>query len=100
MPCVFWDHLFHFKEDICAMIELRTRVGLHSRSSVANNMAEADCYIATIDDKCAPALSHPEVVAVFQSRALANNDCTLTGQNCAAFTLSSRTRNVCGWLRH
>lgn len=53
IPCVFWDHLFQYSEDILALKEMRTRVGLHSRSEIVINIAEADIYIATIDDKYA-----------------------------------------------
>lgn len=56
VPCVLWDHLFKDNEQISALIALRTRAGLHSRSTVVIDIAEADLYMATVDDKCAPGL--------------------------------------------
>ena len=53
MPCVFWDHLFQYPQQIRDLIALRREADLHARSSVIINIAEADVYIATIDDKCA-----------------------------------------------
>ena len=55
MPCVFWDHLFQYPQEIKDMIALRREADLHARSSIVINIAEADVYIATIDDKCVPA---------------------------------------------
>ena len=59
---MFWDHLFQYPQQIKDLIALRREADLHSRSNVVINIAEADVYIATIDDKCAVLLtlrSHP-----------------------------------------
>ena len=52
MPCVFWDHLFQYPQQIKDLIALRREADLHARSNVVINIAESDVYIATIDDKC------------------------------------------------
>ena len=49
---MFWDHFLMYNEQINALIALRKRAGLHSRSSIVINVAEADVYMATADDKC------------------------------------------------
>jgi len=53
IPCVFWDHLLQYGDELAALKEMRTKAGLHSRSEIVINIAEADIYIATIDDKYA-----------------------------------------------
>ena len=53
MPCVFWDHLFQYPQQIKDLIALRREADLHARSNIVINIAESDVYIATIDDKCA-----------------------------------------------
>jgi hypothetical protein len=59
MPCVFWDHLFQYPQQIRDLIALRKEADLHARSSVVINIAESDVYIATVDDKCAVLSSLP-----------------------------------------
>ena len=51
---MFWDHLFQYPDQIRDLIAMRREADLHARSNIVINIAEADVYIATIDDKCAP----------------------------------------------
>mmetsp|Transcript_17941 Transcript_17941/g.53987 ORF Transcript_17941/g.53987 Transcript_17941/m.53987 type:complete len:489 (+) Transcript_17941:115-1581(+) len=51
VPCVLWDHLFQHKDEMKSLIALRERAGLHSRSKLEIKLAEADIYVAVIDDK-------------------------------------------------
>ncbi len=53
MPCVFWDHLLQYPDQIRDLIAMRREADLHARSSVVIHCAESDMYVATIDDKCA-----------------------------------------------
>ena len=53
MPCVFWDHLFQYPDQMRDLIAMRREADLHARSSIVINCAESDMYVATIDDKCA-----------------------------------------------
>lgn len=52
-PCVFYDHFMdeNFKEAIKSLIDLRSRNGLHARSTVKIAIAAADVYAACIDEK-------------------------------------------------
>mmetsp|Transcript_15218 Transcript_15218/g.26374 ORF Transcript_15218/g.26374 Transcript_15218/m.26374 type:complete len:244 (+) Transcript_15218:26-757(+) len=56
-PCVFWDHLYQEKDalrtNVLALVDLRRKHGLTSRSKVVVRKAVAECYAATIDDKLA-----------------------------------------------
>ena len=49
---MFWDHLCKYNTDISALIALRERAELHSRSAIIIDIAEADVYMATVDDRC------------------------------------------------
>ncbi len=55
MPSVFWDHVFDWGEDvrgkIAALVEVRRRCGIHSRSAVRILTAEGGCYAAEVDAK-------------------------------------------------
>lgn len=53
IPCIFWDHLLQYGDELAALKEMRTKAGLHSRSEIVINLAEADINMATIDDKYA-----------------------------------------------
>ncbi len=53
MPSVFWDHLFQYPQQIKDLIALRKEANLHAGSNEVIKLANADVYIATIDDKCA-----------------------------------------------
>ncbi|XVF03394.1 hypothetical protein REPUB_Repub04eG0257500 [Reevesia pubescens] len=53
-PAVFFDHIFsHLQSEIAALISLRNRNKIHSRSIVKIVKAERDAYAAIIDEKVA-----------------------------------------------
>jgi alpha-amylase len=51
IPCIFWDHLFQHNQEMRDLIALRKRNNIHSRSKIAIKKADADMYVAIIDDK-------------------------------------------------
>eukprot|EP00198_Chlamydomonas_reinhardtii_P004866 XP_001694202.1 alpha-amylase [Chlamydomonas reinhardtii] len=55
VPCVFWDHLFDWGEDvrkaITGLVALRRRAGLHSESKLEILAAEPDMYVARVGEK-------------------------------------------------
>lgn len=60
IPTLFWEHVFDWGDDVKKAITdlaaLRARNGLHSESKldiVRNQVADADCYLAVVDDKVA-----------------------------------------------
>ncbi|XP_057961293.1 alpha-amylase-like [Malania oleifera] len=52
-PCIFYDHLIEWglKEPITAVATIRSKHGISATSSVKILAAEADLYMAAIDDK-------------------------------------------------
>jgi hypothetical protein len=57
VPCIFWDHLFKWKDgindQIKKLIKIRRESGLHSTSTVNIVKAETGLYAAIIDNKVA-----------------------------------------------
>jgi len=54
-PCIFYDDLFAHGEKLRELVALRKRADLTSRSNIEILAAEADMYVARIDEKCAAA---------------------------------------------
>lgn len=52
-PSIFYDHLLEWglKEEISKLSEIRTKNGINSKSNVNILVAEADLFMAEIDDK-------------------------------------------------
>lgn len=51
MPCIFWDHLFQFKDQISQLIQLRSRTGTNADSPIKIVAAEDDLYVAYIGSR-------------------------------------------------
>lgn len=53
VPCIFYDHFFEWglKDEITALIDVRRRNGIHAASKLEILCAEADMYVARIDDR-------------------------------------------------
>ncbi|KAH7372909.1 hypothetical protein KP509_17G028300 [Ceratopteris richardii] len=53
IPCIFYDHFFSwgFQKQIEDLLRLRKRVGVNAGSKIHINAAEADIYVANIDDR-------------------------------------------------
>ncbi len=55
MPCLFWDHVMTWGDDvrkaIAELVELRKRHDICSRSKLEILTAEHDIYVARIADK-------------------------------------------------
>jgi alpha-amylase len=52
-PCIFYDHFFDWglKDEISTLVDVRKRNDINAKSAVNICAAEADMYVATIDDK-------------------------------------------------
>ncbi len=59
VPCIFWEHYFDWGEKVRAAIDtlvtVRKRNGVLADSKLDILCAEADMYVARIDNKCVPA---------------------------------------------
>ena len=55
-PSIFWDHYFEsgHKDCIDQLVALRKRAGISGGSGIEILCADADMYVARINDKCAP----------------------------------------------
>mgnify|MGYP000933623580 CR=1 FL=1 len=60
VPCVYWVHYYdwNIKESIKTLVQLRKKVGIHSSSIVAIQVADSSKYAAIIDGKVAVKIGH------------------------------------------
>lgn len=55
-PCIFYDDLWSHGDKLRELIALRKRADITARSNVEIRCADADMYLACIDNKCAARL--------------------------------------------
>ncbi|KAK3123654.1 hypothetical protein QOZ80_8AG0634190 [Eleusine coracana subsp. coracana] len=53
VPCIFYDHMFdwNLKQEISTLAAIRERNGIHAGSNLRILVADADLYVAVIDEK-------------------------------------------------
>ncbi|CAL5012973.1 unnamed protein product [Urochloa decumbens] len=53
VPCIFYDHMFdwNLKQEISTLSAIRARNGIHAGSKLRILVADADAYVAVIDEK-------------------------------------------------
>ncbi|KAK8451287.1 hypothetical protein SEVIR_6G187700v4 [Setaria viridis] len=53
VPCIFYDHMFdlNLKQEISTLAAIRARNGIHAGSKLRILLADADAYVAIVDEK-------------------------------------------------
>ncbi|WVZ92520.1 hypothetical protein U9M48_038577 [Paspalum notatum var. saurae] len=53
VPCIFYDHMFdwNLKQEISTLAAIRARNGIHAGSKLRILVADADAYVAVVDEK-------------------------------------------------
>ncbi|KAH9609176.1 hypothetical protein KSS87_002402 [Heliosperma pusillum] len=77
-PAVFYDHVFHYKHEIAALLALRNKKKINCRSTIKITKSDRDVYAAVIDDKVAmkigPGHYEPPTESQNWSVAIEGND--------------------------
>ncbi|KAM0874505.1 hypothetical protein ACQ4PT_037352 [Festuca glaucescens] len=53
IPCIFYDHMFdwNLKQELTLLAAIRARNGIRATSALRILVAEADLYVAVVDEK-------------------------------------------------
>ena len=90
-PCIFYDDLWSHGDKLRELIALRKRADITARSNVEIRCADADMYLACIDNKCASLSLLPGLgkEVVLRSTCLCCTCALPYGEESASFRMAS-----------